>query len=96
MSEDDKISNFRLIAANNIKPSYNNFTAVRVVTPDDMELCKYSSDSYSTTKDNRTIKELGYDVMLWNNDVKRWFIRNEFKGINPVDISAAISELLKP
>lgn len=86
LSEDDKVSDFRLIAGNNIKPSYHNYTAVRVVIPEDMELCKYSSDAYSTTDDNRKIKELGYDIMLWDNHVKRWHIRNEFKGMNPCDI----------
>lgn len=82
----DKISDFRLIAGNNIKPSYSGEVALRVLIPDDLELEKWSSDPYSTTDDERTLDELGYDVMIWNRDKKKWIIHNEFKGTRPCDI----------
>jgi hypothetical protein len=37
---------------------------IRVWIPDDMKLVKHSSDIYSTTDDARTIKELGYDLVM--------------------------------
>lgn len=79
----DKISSFRLVAANNIKPSYNGESALRVNIPDDLNLEKLSCDSYSTTDDKRTLDELGYDIIIWNSKEKRWIKRNEYKGIMP-------------
>ena len=79
------IGDFRLIAGNNIKPSYGYMTAIRVNIPDDMELTKYSCDPYSTTDDMRTLDELGYDFMIWNMEKKKWFICNQFKGTMPCD-----------
>ena len=81
----DKIGDFRLIGANNIKPSYHGYSALRVQIPDDLELEKWKCDSYSTTRDERTLDELGYDVMLWNEHKKKWEIYNELKGIRPCD-----------
>lgn len=81
----DKISDFRLIAANNMTSDYKS-TAIRVNIPDDMELTKYSCDPYSTTRDERTLDELGYDVLLWYPDEKKWKVHNEYKGTNPCDI----------
>ncbi|MFQ1027656.1 hypothetical protein JDW21_19205 [Bacillus subtilis] len=83
---EDKISDYRLIAGNNIKPSYNGEVAIRVNIPDDLELTKYSRDPYSTTHDKRTIDELGYDVLIWNEGKSKWEIHNEFKGVRPCDI----------
>ena len=81
---EDKISDFRLIAGNNISPAYNGEVAIRVEIPNDLKLTKYSCDPYSTTDDERTINELGYDVLIWNKG--KWKIRNEFKGVRPCDI----------
>lgn len=83
----NKISNFRLIAANNIKPSYNGESALRVNIPDDLNLEKLSCDSYSTTDDNRTLDELGYDIIIWDSKKNRWIKHNEYKGIMPCNFS---------
>lgn len=83
---DDKIGDFHLIAGNNIKPSYNGKVALRVNIPGDLELTKYSCDSYSTTDDQRTLNELGYDILIWYKKEKKWKIHNEFKGVRPCDI----------
>ena len=56
----DPISEFRLIAKNNLDDSIG---GLRVRIPDDLVLVK-SCHSYSTTKDNRTLDELGYDIMI--------------------------------
>lgn len=85
VSEEDKISDFRLIAANNVKPNYNNFSAIKVEIPEDMKLEKWSCDPYSTTYDNRKIGELPYDVVIWDMKKQKWIIRNDLKGINPCD-----------
>ncbi|MGD1416467.1 hypothetical protein [Bacillus stercoris] len=82
----DKICSYRLIAKNNIKASYNGAIAIRVNIPEDLELTKYSCDPYSTTDDERTIDELGYDVLIWNEGKSKWEIHNEFKGVKPCDI----------
>lgn len=81
----NKICDYRLIAGNNIKPSYNDQSAIRVNIPDDLKLEKWSCDSYSTTEDKRTIEELGYDIIIWNANKKRWIKHNEFKTIRPCD-----------
>lgn len=83
---EDIISNYRLIAGNNIKPSYGGESVIRVNIPDDLKLTKYKSDPYSTTDDQRTLIELGYDVLIWNVKKKKWIVRNEFKGTKPCDI----------
>lgn len=83
---EDKICDFRLIAGNNIKADYNGATAIRVVIPEDLELEKWSCDPYSTTDDERTLDELGYDVLIWYKKEKKWKIHNEFKGVRPCDI----------
>jgi hypothetical protein len=83
---ENKISDFRLIAANNIKSKYNGSVAIRVNIPDDLTLTKYSCDPYSTTNDQRTINELGYDILIWDSKKKKWEIHNQFKGTRPCDI----------
>lgn len=82
----DKICDFRLIAGNNIKPSYHGEVALRVNIPSDLILEKYSCDPYSTTEDQRTLEELGYDILIWYKKERRWKVHNEFKGIKPCDI----------
>ncbi|MEK3955838.1 MULTISPECIES: hypothetical protein [unclassified Psychrobacillus] len=83
---DGKIGNFRLIAGNNIKPSYNGEVALRVNIPEDLKMNKYSCDSYSTTDDQRTLDELGYDVLIWHKKAKKWRVHNNYKGTKPCDI----------
>lgn len=83
---EDKISDFRLIAGNNIKPSYDGQTALRVSIPNDLKLTKYSCDPYSTTEDERTLDELGYDILIWHEEKGKWKTHNEFKGTKPCDI----------
>ncbi|MCA1021579.1 hypothetical protein [Halobacillus litoralis] len=83
---EDQINSFRLIGANNIKPSYDKETAIRVSIPSDLKLEKWSCDPYSTTEDERTLDELGYDVLVWHKKQGRWRVHNEFKGILPCDI----------
>lgn len=82
----DKISDFRLIAGNNISTPYNGEVALRVIIPNDLKLIKYSSDPYSTTNDQRTLNELGYDVLVWHEKERKWKVHNEFKGTKPCDI----------
>jgi hypothetical protein len=82
----DKLSDFRLIAANKICPGYDGETALRVVIPDDVKLTKYSCDPYSTTDDPRTLDELGYDVLMWHEKTGKWKVHNELKGIRPCDM----------
>lgn len=82
---ENKISDFRLIAGNMIKPSYNGASALRVNIPANLKLTKHSCDSYSTTDDNRTLDELGYDVLIWNSKSNKWNVNNSLKGLNPCD-----------
>ena len=51
----DKLSDFRLIGANNIGHANN---AIRVELPDTVELTKYTCDNYSTTSCDIQIKDL--------------------------------------
>lgn len=81
----EKINTFRLIAGNMIKPDYSGESALRVNIPDDLVLEKLSCDSYSTTQDERTLEELGYDVLIWDKDKKKWIKHNELKNIRPCD-----------
>lgn len=82
---ENKISDFRLIAGNMIKPSYNGQSALRINIPEDLVLSKWISDSYSTTDDERTLNELGYDVLIWDGNKKKWNMNNDLKGLNPCD-----------
>jgi hypothetical protein len=85
----DKISDFRLIGASNMKSDYKH-VAIRVNIPDDLKLEKWSCDSYSTTTDDRTLDELGYDLLIWHKKDKKWKIHNELKGTRPCDIPLSI------
>lgn len=88
----DKISDYRLIAANNVKPEYHEDSALKVKIPEDLLLEKWSCDSYSTTDDNRTLDELGYDVVIWDAKKKKWHTRNDLKGLNPCDIHMVLDK----
>ena len=57
----DKISDFRLISS---CTKYNLGEVIRVNIPDDLDLCHCHWDSYSTTFDERTLDELGYDCYI--------------------------------
>lgn len=92
VSGSDKISDFRLIASNNIKPSYNGDSALRVNIPDDLKLTKWTRDAYSTTNDNRTLDELGYDILIWDDKKKKWNVRNDLKGTNPCDFHLVLDK----
>ena len=81
---DHRISDYRLIG----NASYCNDVVIRVNIPSDLELTKYTCDSYSTTRDQRTLDELGYDILLWKN--RKWVKHNELKGKTPSEISELI------
>ena len=63
VSPKDKLSDFRLIAANKIGQSIRTCDGVRVKITDDIELTKYDCDEYSTTDCEKTLSELGCDVV---------------------------------
>ena len=68
VSYGDPISNFRLISNRNYAIS----GCIRVEIPDDMVLEKFKYDSYSTTRDQRTLRELGAEAMI--NTYNGWII----------------------
>jgi hypothetical protein len=80
----DKISEYRLIS-NTVQASN---VVIRVNIPDDLKLTKWSCDSYSTTDDERTLDELGYDILVWKTN--RWIKYNRFKGKTPIEIEKLI------
>lgn len=90
VDENEPISNFRLIAGNNIGSKYSGATAIRVQIPDDLLLTKYSCDLYATTEDNRTINELGYDVIAYNENTNKWVVLNELKGEQPHEMNVVV------
>ena len=59
----DKISSFRLLS--NIR-TYGGFLGetVRVNIPNDLQISHWNGDIYSTTSDNRTLDELGWDCYI--------------------------------
>lgn len=77
----DEINKFRLLSVG-IAGQYGS-KAIRVNIPDDLLLNKCSCDSYSTTFDNRTLDELGWDVVVWERRKYKWVVHNELKGITP-------------
>ncbi|MBP1308989.1 hypothetical protein JOD82_002009 [Paenibacillus sp. 1182] len=87
----DPISDFRLIAGNNVKSKYDGSIALRVNIPADLELTKYSCDPYSTTNDKRTLDELGYDVLVWREG--KWKVVNQYKGTRPCDIPYHVARI---
>lgn len=85
VKETDKISKFRLVCNRQIK-----YDAIRVHIPDDLVLEKYSCDNYSTTDDNRTLKELGYDVICKLDG--KWTVMNELKSYQSHEFSNILRE----
>ena len=76
----DRICDYRLIGGNLLSSLISAYF-IRVHIPDDMVLEKWRCDSYSTTRDQRTIEELGYDVVVKING--KWKIMNELKDVEP-------------
>ena len=70
------ISNFQLYPGNKLGPMVN--LLVRVHIPEDMELIKRSYAYYSVTKDERTLEDLGYDVLVKFDS--KWKVQNVLKG----------------
>lgn len=68
---EDCIRYYRLLSNRN----YMGGSCIRVEIPDDMKLEKYSCDSYSTTEDERLIKDLNPCAMIYRNG--KWIICNE-------------------
>jgi hypothetical protein len=69
VSPDEPISNFKLISPNDMTPGAD---GIRIEIPDDIELEKLSCDPYSTTNDERPIKELNPAIMIRiNNNLVR-------------------------
>lgn len=78
VSPKSRICDYRLIAGNQLgEGDGRNSAAIRVCIPDDMKLEKWSCDDYSTTEDERTIEELGYDVVVRING--QFIVRNDLK-----------------
>lgn len=65
VSPDEPVNNFRLIGPSHLTPGND---GIRIELPDDIELEKYSCDTYSTTQDERTIRELNPVVMIRINN----------------------------
>ena len=74
----DKICDYRLISE---CTKYNCGKFIRVNIPDDMNIEHYKYDGYSTTSDERTLDELGYDCYILLNGEWRKF--NELKKYQP-------------
>ena len=58
VNPEDKLSNFRLIAAGSAMAWLPFATCIRVEIPENVELWKYPTDSYSTSPTDISIKDL--------------------------------------
>lgn len=69
----DKICEFRLISHREINKgtNYPGKKIYRIKIPNDLQLKKWSCDTYATTEDTRTIEELGFDIIVIMWDGKR-------------------------
>lgn len=83
---EDKLSDYRLIAADEVNPEYNGKVVIRVHIPEDVILTKEDIDPYYLTEDNRTLNQLGYDILILDIKKLEWEVHNEYKGIRPCDI----------
>jgi len=71
---DDKIYHFRMISHMKLKylTNYVGKIIYRIHIPEDLQLDKCSCEDFSTTEDQRLIKDFDYDVMvtMWNGKRK--------------------------
>ena len=82
------ISNFQLYPGNKLGPMVN--LLVRVHIPDNMELTKRSYAYYSVTKDERTLEDLGYDVLVKLDS--KWKVQNVLKGKSFIQMIDALKK----
>jgi len=76
----DKIRDFRLI---NSITKYSGGHAIRVNLPNDVYLNYCPGDGYTTTRDNRTLDELGWDTIIFYKG--KWRKFNALKEYRPCD-----------
>ena len=76
----DKICDYRLLSS---CTKYSCGSFIRVNIPDDMKLDTFPYDGYSTTDDQRTLDELGYDCYFLFNG--KWRKFNELKKYPPCE-----------
>lgn len=81
---EDPVNWYRLIA----NRAYAAFSCIRICV-DDIELSKYVCDSYSTTKDTRSIVDIDYDIFVHMSG--KWRLRNDLK---PEDPSKSLSDII--
>lgn len=69
----DPVCNYRLISHREIGSVAKEVGRIlyRVNIPDNLKLEKWACDTYATTNDKRTIRELGYDYIVTMHDGKR-------------------------
>ena len=88
---DSHVCDYRLIGSNQLgEGDGRNAAAIRVHIPDDMKLEKLSCDNYSTTEDERTIEELGYDIVVRING--HFFVRNDLKQYEFHNLSSILAQ----
>ena len=80
VSGNEKIRDFRLI---NSITKYSLGQAVRVNLPNDVYLNYCIGDGYTTTTDNRTLDELGWDAIIFYKG--KWRKFNALKEFQPCD-----------
>lgn len=86
-----RICDYKLIGGNQLSnDDGRDSIVIRVRVPDDMKIEKLSCDSYSTTEDERTIEELGYDILVRING--QLIVRNDLKGYTRDEQSSILTE----
>lgn len=74
----------------NVTPSGESLAVLRITISDDVVLVHYHG--VDTTDDHRTLREVGYQMRVWNETSKRWEARNELKGIPLREIHTIVKE----
>lgn len=74
----------------NVTPEGENLAVLRITIPEDLVLVHYHG--VDTTDDHRTLREVGYQMSVWNKASKRWEARNELKGIPLEDIHKIVKD----
>lgn len=91
VTRESRICDFRLIGGNQLKSGDGrSSTAVRVQMPNNLKLEKWSCDNYSTTEDERTIDELGYDIVVRING--KLVVRNDLKEYDFGELSSILTQ----